>query len=186
MHSNTDKSADKFAEMHKAGIDAMTSLAYMQFATLERFAALNLNTAKVAFEGAAEHVKALLEARDPQEMAKLNGGYAQPSIAIAIAYSKNVSELAQQTTVQVSKLVETNAVELNKAVAGVLDSVAKNTPVGSDVTATAMKSALTLANTTYNNIAAVAKQTAQAVEANVAAAAHAANGSRTAKQHRAA
>lgn len=168
-------SQDKLASTNKAGIDAMISLAYTQFAAFERLAALNINTAKSNFEDAAEHLKAVLDAKDPQELVRLNTAFAQPSIEKAISYTKSVYDLAQQTTAQVSKLAESNAAELNKTMTGVLENLAKNAPAGSDVAVNAMKSALSAANTAYDSMSRVAQQAAEVVEGNFAAATDAAN-----------
>ena len=159
---------DKFAASSKAGVDATITLVQTQFAALERFAALNLNVAKSVFADSAEHFKSLLEAKDPQELAKLNSAFAQPALEKVAAYSRSVYDLASEAQAHVTKLAETQAAEFNKSIATTLDTLSKNAPAGSDVAVNAMKSAMAAANSAYDNITKAAKQAAEVVEVNFA------------------
>lgn len=159
---------EKLVASNKAGVDAMVAVATAQFAAFEKLAALNINTAKSLFSETTEHVKAVAEAKDPQELIKLNTSYVQPSIENAVAYGKSVYDIASQTQATVSKLAESHAAEVNKAVASLVDSLAKNAPAGSDPIVTAMKTALAAANTAYDNMTKAAKQAAEVVEVNFA------------------
>ena len=159
---------DKFAATSKAGVEATLAFVQTQFVAFERLAALSLNTAKEAFEESAEHMKSLLDAKDPQELAKLNQAYAQPALEKFASYGRSVYDLAAQTQTQLTKLVESQAAEVNKTFAATLDNLAKNAPAGSDVAVNAFKSALAAANSAYDNISKAAKQAAEVVEVNFA------------------
>lgn len=164
-------SPEKIAASNKAGIESILAFANVQFAAIEAIAALNMNAAKATFEETAEHVKALSEAKDPQEYAKLNTAYAQPSIEKSVAYGKHVYDIAAQTQATLTKMAESQATEMNKVFVSLLDNVAKNAPAGSDPMVTAMKTALAAANSAYDNLSKAAKQAAEVVEGNFAAAA---------------
>jgi hypothetical protein len=90
-----------------------------------------------------------------------------------VAYSRNVYEIASQTQVGVSKLVEAQAAEANKSFVALLDKAAKSAPAGSDVAVAAVKSAIAAANSAYDSITKAGKQFADIAEANVAAATNA-------------
>jgi phasin family protein len=158
----------------KAGVEAWLGLANAQFAVFERLSALHMNAAKAAFEDSVNYTRAVLGAKDIQEVANLSAAAAQPAVEKALAYSRKVYEVSSQAQGEVTKLVEAQAAEINRNMAGLLDKFAKNAPAGSDVAVAAVKSALAAANTAYDSFSKVAKQASEIAEANLAAAANAA------------
>ena len=154
----------------KANIEALLTLANTAFASAERLAALNLNTARTMLEDSVANAKTLFGVKDIQELANVQSSLAQPSLEKAIAYSRGVYEIATQTQDELSKVFEAQFAELNKNVSSVLDKAAKNAPAGSDVAVAAVKSAIAAANSAYDSMTKAAKQVAEIAEANVAAA----------------
>lgn len=161
---------EQFATTNKASVEALLNLANTAFASAERIAALNLNTARSLLEDSVSNTKALLGAKDIQELIALQTTLAQPAVEKAVAYSRSLYEIAAQTQEEISKVVEAQFTETNKNVASVLDKAAKNAPAGSDVAVAAVKSAIAAANSAYDSISKAAKQVAEIAEANVAAA----------------
>jgi phasin family protein len=161
---------DQITAANKAGVEALLGLAHSNFAAFERLSALNFNATKTAFEDAMNHAKALMNVKDVQELVNLNVAAAQPSLEKAIAYSRSVYEVTSGTQAEMTRLLETQASEYNRNVAGLLDKFAKNAPAGSDVAVAAVKSALAAANSAYDSMTKVAKQATEIAEANFAAA----------------
>jgi len=155
---------------NKAGVEALLGLANTQFAAFERISALTFKATKSAFEDSMAHTKALLAAKDVQDVVNLNAAVAQPAIEKAISYSRNLYDVASQSQGEVTKLVETQAGEFNKSFVTLLDKLAKNAPAGSDVAVAAVKSALAAANTAYDSVSKAARQATEIAEANFAAA----------------
>jgi phasin family protein len=164
---------EQLAGANKANVEAMLTLANTAFASAERFAALNLNTARAVLEDSVNNAKALLGAKDLQEAISLQATLAQPSVEKAVSYSRSVYEISAQTQEEFSKLVEAQFAEVNKNVASSLDKAAKSAPAGSDVAVAAVKSAIAAANSAYDTMSKAAKQVAEIAEANVAAATNA-------------
>jgi phasin family protein len=164
---------EQLATANKANVEAMLTLANTAFASAERLAALNLNTARAVLEDGMNNAKALLGAKDLQEVISLQATLAQPAVEKAVAYSRNVYEISAQTQDEFSKLVEAQFAEVNKNVASTLDKAAKSAPAGSDVAVAAVKSAIAAANSAYDTMSKAAKQVAEIAEANVAAATNA-------------
>jgi phasin family protein len=154
----------------KANVDALLSLATTQFAAIEKFATLNANAVKSAFEDSIANARALAGAKDVQELVSLQSTFAQPAIEKAIAYSKSVYEVATQTNTEFTKATERRVSEWNENFVTLLDKAAKNAPAGSDVAVSAVKQMIAAANTAYDNFNKVAKQATEIAEANVAAA----------------
>lgn len=155
---------------NKAGVETLISLAHSQFAAFERLSALTFNATKSAFEDSVAHTKAVLNAKDVQELVNLNTSAAQPTIEKAIAYTRNVYEVATQSQGDLTKLVEAQTSDFNKSVVALVDKVSKNAPAGSDVAVAAVKSALAAANSAYDSLSKISKQATELAEANFVAA----------------
>jgi phasin family protein len=166
----------------KANVDAILSLAANQFAAFEKFATLNANAVKAAFEDSIANARALAGAKDAQEYISLQSTFAQPAIEKAIAYSKSVYEVATETNGELSKLTERRIAEWNENFVTLLDKAAKNAPAGSDVAVSAVKQMIAAANSAYDNFNKVAKQATDIAEANVTAATETVKGYAKAKK----
>ncbi|MCB1956446.1 MAG: phasin family protein [Rhodocyclaceae bacterium] len=164
---------EQFAATGKANVETLLSVANAAFASAERLTALNLNTARAVLEDGVANAKSLMGAKDVQELVALQSAMAQPMVEKAVAYSRNVYEIATQTQEELSKLVEAQLTEANKNVAEVLDKAAKSAPAGSDVAVAAVKQAIAAANSAYESMTKAAKQVAEIAEANVTAATNA-------------
>ena len=165
--------AEQFAAANKVAVDSLLTVANTALASAERIAALNLNTARSILEDGVANTKALLGAKDPQEVVAIQASLAQPNVEKAVAYSRSVYEISAQTQEELSKLVEAQFSEFQKNVAGLLDKVSKQAPAGSDVAVAAVKSAFAAANSAFDNLNKAAKQVAEIAEANVSAATNA-------------
>ena len=160
----------------KANVEAFLAVANTQFQAFEKFANIQANAVKNAFEDSIANTRALLNAKDVQEFVSLQNSFAQPTVEKAIAYSKSVYEVAAGANAELSKVAERRAAEWNENFVSLLDKVSKNAPAGSDVAVAAVKSMLAAANSAYDNLTKVAKQATEIAEANVAAATETARG----------
>jgi phasin family protein len=164
---------EQFAATNKANVESILTLANTAFASAERLAALNLNTARTMLEDVVANAKSLMGAKDVQELLGLQASLAQPAVEKAVAYSRSIYEIATQTQEELSKVFESQFAEINRNVTTALDKAVKNAPAGSDVAVAAVKSAIAAANSAYDSMTKAAKQVAEIAEANVAAATNA-------------
>jgi len=169
---------EQIAAANKTNVDAVLGFAQSNFAALERISALNFNATKTAFEDGLAHAKALMGAKDVQELVNMNAAAAQPAMEKLVAWQRSVYEVASQSQAEVTRYFEAQAQELNKTAAAYLDKFAKNAPAGSDVAVAAVKSALAAANSAYDSMTKAAKQASEMAEANIAAATAAATGNK--------
>ena len=165
--------AEQFAAANKVAVDSLLTVANTALASAERIAALNLNTARSFLEDSVANTKALLGAKDPQEVVAIQAALAQPNVEKAVAYSRSIYEISAQTQEELSKLVESQFADFQKNVSAMLDKVSKQAPAGSDVAVAAVKSAFAAANSAFDNLNKAAKQVAEITEANVSAATNA-------------
>ena len=164
---------EQMASANKANVESILTLANTAFASAERLAALNLNTARTMLEDIVANAKSLMGAKDVQELMNVQATLAQPAVEKAVAYSRSIYEIATQTQEELSKVMESQFAEINRNVTSALDKAVKNAPAGSDVAVAAVKSAIAAANSAYDSMTKAAKQVAEIAEANVAAATNA-------------
>ena len=161
---------EQIAASGKANVETLLFVANTAFASAERLAALNLNTARSLLEDSVSNVKAMMAVKDPQGLVALQASLAQPAVEKAVAYSRSVYEIATQTQEELAKVFDSQVSEMNKTVVSALDKAVKSAPAGSDVAVAAVKQAIAAANSAYDSMTKAAKQVAEIAEANVAAA----------------
>ena len=161
---------DQFASSNKANVETLLTVANTAFASAERFAALNLNTARSILENSVSNAKAMMSVKDVQGLMGLQATLAQPAAEQTVAYARSLYEIATQTQEEMTKVFEGQFSEINKSFSSALDKAAKSAPAGSDVAVAAVKSAIAAANSAYDSMSKAAKQVTEIAEANVAAA----------------
>jgi len=161
---------EQISTANKASIEAALTLANTAFASAEKLATLNLNTARAILEDSVANAKILLGAKDAQELVSLQATLAQPTVEKIVSYGRSVYEISAAAQEDIGKIFESQLSEVNKNVSAALDKAAKSAPAGSDVAVAAVKSAIAAANSAYDSINKAAKQVAEIAEANVAAA----------------
>ncbi|MGE0557746.1 MAG: phasin family protein [Burkholderiales bacterium] len=162
---------EQLIALNKANMEVAMRFAGVAMEGAERMIDLQLKAAKTAFADSFEGAKALASVKDFQQLAALKDSLAQPSLEKATAYAKSVYDVANETQVEFSKLVEAQVAEFNKEVVSGLDKLVKNAPAGSEVGVAALKSGIAAVNAAYDNLSKVAKQFAQATQSNLEAAA---------------
>ncbi|MDR1647949.1 MAG: TIGR01841 family phasin [Zoogloeaceae bacterium] len=166
-------SPEQFSAANKAVVDSLLSLSNTALASAERFAALNLNTARSVFEDSVSGTKALLDAKTPQEAFSQQAAQVQPNVEKAVAYTRSVYEIAAQAKDDLSKQIEGQYAEFQKSLTSLIDQSTKNLPIGSDVAVAAVKSALNATNSAFDSLNKAARQASEIAEANIAAATNA-------------
>jgi len=160
-------------DANKAAIDALVSISTTVFEGSERLLTLNLSTARSFVEDSLSHGKSLSGVRDLNELLSINAAHSQPFVDKALTYSHRLYEISAQTQEQLAKLGEAYQSRFNKLSSTLLDNVSKSAPSGSDVAVAAFKSAISAANSAFDNASRAAKHVASITEASVAAATNA-------------
>ena len=163
-------SPEQLAAANKATVDSLLSVANTALASAERIATLNLNTARSALEDTASGVKSVLDAKDPKEALAAQSALAQPAVEKAVAYSRSVYEITAETQQELAKMVEAQFSDFQKSMAGMVELAAKSAPAGSEGAIAAIQNAIAAANSAFGNMNSVAKQFADAAQANITAA----------------
>jgi phasin family protein len=162
---------EQMVAMHKTMIDAFQAVALKSVEGFEKLAELNMAAARSTMEESAVQVKALFELKDPKAFADLAMGSAQPAADKATAYARHVYQIASETNGEIARLVEQQLADSNKQMYATIDQMAKNAPAGSEGMVSFVKSAVTAANTAFDQVNNATKRVVELTEANLASAA---------------
>ena len=80
MNATINATTEQFASANKASVETLLTIANTAFASAERLAALNLNTARAILEDSVASAKALLGVKDVQQLIAMQTTLAQPAV----------------------------------------------------------------------------------------------------------
>ncbi len=170
---------------HKASIETLMGLTSKAFEGVEKIVELNLTASKAALSELGDHAKAVLSAKDAQELLALQSGLMQPLAEKTAAYSRHLYDIASSSTAGFTKAAEDQAAEAQKKFMGLVDNAAKNAPAGSEAAVAVMKSAVAAANNALESVQKAVKQATEVAESNFnTVAANAVNATKSATKKR--
>lgn len=167
MNTNTP---EQFVQMQKATLDTFQAVALKSVEGFEKIAELNIQAVKTSLTETSDQVKAALAARDAKAFGDLATVGAQPAVEKFAAYANHVYEIASDTGTEIARIFEKQFADSNKQLTAAIDAMAKSAPAGTEGVVTFVKSAVTAANTAYDQVNKAARQVADIAEANIAAA----------------
>jgi phasin family protein len=165
---------EQITAANKAALETLQTLSGVLMSSSERLAALNLSTARTAYEESFASANALLDLKDVQDAVALQTTLSKPALEKVVAYARAFYDIATEGQKEVSALFDAKLGELNKAVAVALENAAKSGPAGSDVAVDAVKSAIAAVNASYDSMSKAAKDAMEMAEANMTATSEAA------------
>lgn len=162
---------DQISVTAKASLEAQFALyASLTDKTLDsvgKLINLNLAAAKASMEESNLAARQLLGAKDPQEFISLVTAQTKPTFEKMFAYGSHVANIVSSTQNEFTRAAEQQIAEIGSKVNELVEDAAKNAPAGSESLVAVLKSAIGNVNTSYEQLARVGKQAADAVEANV-------------------
>ena len=177
---------DQFVALHRQSLETAQAIALASFAGFEKLTQLNVQAAKASLEESVQKGVSLLDTKDVKTFAESLAESTQPANEKFTAYAKHVYEIASETGSEISLVVEKQFAEGNRQLTAAIEAIAKNSPVGSEGVVTLVKSAVTAANATWDQVNKAGRQVVEMTEANVANVANATNAARVATKRKAA
>jgi phasin family protein len=150
---------------------ALIALTNKTFEGIEKLFDLNVNLVRASLEESTVINKQLLACEDAQQFFSLIAAQAQPNAQKALFYSRHLANIATSTQAEFAKTAEEQFLQANRKVNELIDDIAKNAPPGSENVVALMKTAIGNASAGYEQFTKTTKQAAEAIEANVTAAA---------------
>ena len=85
---------EDFITAQKAQVETLFGLTAKAFESVEKIIELNVTASKAALAESADHAKAVLSAKDAQELLALQASLFQPLAEKATAYSRHLYDLS--------------------------------------------------------------------------------------------
>ncbi|MEY4749402.1 MAG: hypothetical protein RIQ60_1616 [Pseudomonadota bacterium] len=158
---------EQIAATNKANLDALVALSQQAFKGIEQLVELNMQAARSSLEETADKARAALGATDPQSLLALQTSLLQPSSEKAVAYGKQVADIAAATQAEVAKLAEAQVAQAQAQLAALVEAAAKSAPAGSENAVAMVKTAIANATSAFDSVQKAAKQAASVAEANL-------------------
>jgi len=174
---------DQFVALQRQSLESAQAIAFASFSGFEKFSQLNVQAAKASVEEGVRTGVALLDTRDAKAFVEAIPESAQPAADKIGAYAKHVYEIASETGAEISRIIEKQFSEGNRQLNAAIEAFARNAPVGSEGVVTLVKSAVTAANSAFDQVNKATRQVVEMTEANVA---NATNATRAATKRKAA
>jgi phasin family protein len=173
----------------EAQISVVTALTTKAIESVEQVVDLNFATARASVEDSAASARQMIAAKDPQELLAVTAAQAQPAVARAIAYTRQLAGItaaaqaeitgtfrrelagiAAAAQAEVTRTAVEKIAETGRKISVLVDEISKTVPTGSENVVAVMKSAVDNATAGYEQFAENAKRAAEAMEANLHAA----------------
>ena len=156
--------AADFLAANEASIDAIHALATEGLEYAGRVAALNLTTIRAAVADGARHAQALLGADDASSLVKLQSEGLEPQVAHAVAYVRDISEIAADAHQQFIEITQAWIGDLKSSLDSAVRQASSSASAGSGALFSALESASGVASALYEK---VSESSVQALAAQV-------------------
>ena len=158
---------EQLAAANKANLDTLVELTQKAFASIEKLVELNMQAARDSLEQTAEQAKAVLTVKGPQELAALQQDYLKPAQDKALAYGRQVYDIATATQAEVAKVAEAQIAAAKTQFSTLVEEATKNAPQGSEAAVNMVKTAMSNASTAFESVQKAAQQAASLAETNL-------------------
>jgi len=166
-----NNTAEQFIATNKANLQALEGLTTQAFAGVEKLVELNLAASKATLGDSFTHIQAVLAVKDAQELLALQSGLLKPLADKTAAYAQHVQTIVTDSNAEITKAVEAQTAEAQKAFGDVLENLTKNAPAGSETAVAAFKNALTDGQNVFESAQAQGKKAVETAQSNFSAAA---------------
>lgn len=161
---------EQFSATNQASLQALQGFTAQAFAGVEKLVELNMAATKSVMADSMSHMKAVLGAKDAQELMALQSAMVKPLTDKSAAYAEQVKSIVTDSSAELTKAVEAKTAEAQKAFGGLVENLAKNAPAGSESAVAAFKNALTSGQDAIKSAQTQAKKAVETAQSNFAAA----------------
>ena len=124
---------EQFAAAQKANFETLFGLTTKAFEGVEKLVELNLQVVKSTLAESQENAQRALSVKDAQELLALQASLAQPVAEKALSYGRHVYEIVSATQGEFARVAEAQFEEQNRKVQSLVENVAKNAPVTTNI-----------------------------------------------------
>lgn len=162
-----NNAVEQIIAISKAHLQALEGMTTNAHAGVEKLVELNLAASKAALGESFSNWQAVLGAKDVQELMALQSGLTKPLAEKSAAYLQNVQAIATGASADFTKALEANMAEAQKTISGLIETLAKNVPAGTESAVAAFKSAMTLGQNAVESAQTSAKKAVEVAQSNL-------------------
>jgi phasin family protein len=151
---------------HKNNVATLFGFGAKAFEGVEKLTELHLQLAKTTLTEAAETTSAMMSVKDAQEFVALQTSLMQPNGEKVSAYARHVADISLATGAELGKMLEAQMADSKAKFDGVVETMAKNAPAGTENVVALAKSGLASVNNAFESVQKAAKQVAEVAESN--------------------
>lgn len=174
MFSFTEQFSSAAKSSLQSQLTSFSALTNHAFTGMEKVLALNLAAVKASVDESLATTKQLLSAVDSKEFFSLTATQATPIPEKLTSYSRHLTEILTATRTEITREVEAQFAEAGSKVTALVEEAAKTAPSGSENAVAMLKSIITNANASYEQLSKTTKQAVETLEAHATTAADAA------------
>jgi phasin family protein len=161
---------EQFAELNKASYQQALRIATLSLENAEKLAKLSVEHARLALEDGMKTAEAAANVKDFQDAMALRAKIAESGVQKAVAYSRDVYEVAANTQAELAAVVESTLAQYNQGFASWVEKATQGAPAGSDVAVTALKSTVAATTAAFDQFTKATKQVVNFADASLRAA----------------
>ena len=161
---------EQFVEMNKAALETFQAMALTSVEGFQKLAELNMQTIKSSLAESSEHMKSALNLKDARSLGDLSNANLQPAVDKFGAYARDVYQISNETGNEIAKILEKQFSDGNKQFGAAIEEMTRNAPAGSEGMVALVKTAVTAANSAYEQVNKATRQAVDMAEQNMAAA----------------
>lgn len=158
---------EQFTALQRQSLKAMQDYALVSLSGVEKLAELNLQAAKASVEEGVQNSVALFQSKDPKALAELATVQAKPASDKFGAYAKHVYQIANETAAELSRIAEKQVSDASQQMFTAIDEFSKTAPAGTEGITAFYKSAVSAANSAFDQVSKSGKQFVELTEQNV-------------------
>ena len=161
------KTANPFAEIGSAAVEAAARITRISMDSAERTMAIQLDYAKGYVKQATLTARALGQVKDVNELVAVRARIAENALENAMGYSRSLYEVASDAQSEIGKLAEERMSAFQQRVSEGVDQAAQSAPAGGDLMAAAFKSSLAATTAAFDTFNKAARNVASYADASV-------------------
>ncbi|KAA3654056.1 MAG: phasin family protein [Proteobacteria bacterium] len=158
---------DALIESHNDALSTLSTLGSVGFDALERIGALNIDLCRSTVADNVKLLGSLGTAADPKTVLALTLGSIEPALVRTVGYLRACYGIASEAGESVNVLLAPKYAAINKDLDKAIDSLSASAPVGGDVIATALKSAVTATHSAIEDAAKTTRKVVEMTESNI-------------------
>ncbi len=153
----------------KSQLELLQQISGKVFESVEQLTQLQFKNLRATSNDQFENLTALLSVSNPQDFAKVQTSFTQPTAQAErlMEFNREVYELISNTHADIAKLAESQVTATTEQTQEMLETLVKNAPAGAEPAVAMFKSALESVGTTYESVQNAAKQASKMAEEGI-------------------